>query len=92
MKVIDNNSNSILYVLSSGGHNRTNTFRKKGAKSEHLGGLCGQGFGDGEDNIDPFVAKTYMSSGSILSFCTTAQLQQIFNLGSINFPLVNNKP
>lgn len=43
---------------------------KRGAQSEHLGGLCGYGFGDGEDNIVPFPDNTYMSSGSILSFCT----------------------
>lgn len=43
---------------------------KSGAQSEHLGGLCGYGFGDGENRMVPFPDNTYMSSGSILSFWT----------------------
>jgi hypothetical protein len=46
----------------------TDTFKKRGPQSEHLGGLCGYGLGDGTDKKDPSGDNTYISSGTILSF------------------------
>jgi len=48
----------------------TDTFKKRGPQSEHLGGLCGYGLGDGTDKKDPSGDNTYISSGTILSFWT----------------------
>lgn len=43
---------------------------KSGAQSEHLGGLWGVGLANGADKIEPSDDKIYMSSSTILSFCT----------------------
>lgn len=66
LKEIMQNASKVYKTLMRG------TFKKRAAQSEHLGGLYGNGFGKGEDNIDPLEESTYMSSGTILSFCTPA--------------------
>lgn len=52
------------------------TFKNKGAQSEHLGGLYGYGLANGADKTDPFEDNTYISSSTILSFCTPNQTTQ----------------
>lgn len=58
---------------------RVQTLRKRGQHSEHLGGLCGAPLAGGEDNTVPSAASTYMSAGSIRSFCTPAPLPYLFS-------------
>ena len=50
------------------------TFKKRGPQSEHLGGLCGNGLGEGSHKKDPSGDNTYISSGTILSFWTPTDI------------------
>jgi len=48
----------------------------RGAQSVHFGGLFGHGFATGAESTFPSAAITYMSSATILSFCTPERGQQ----------------
>lgn len=49
----------------------------RGAQSVHFGGLFGHGFDTGEESTFPSADSTYMSSATILSFCTPENVIKI---------------